>query len=119
MRIIELLESKQDELDPEKNKYGLDFDLSEDVVYFMNNDDDTYRRHVYPTIVKCMKQMKDMSQLKPSIFKTATLESYKNYIKKFPQIRELPDSLDEELTNEICDKLHEEFCKYADEGKYK
>lgn len=119
MRIIDLLESTKNELEPEKDKYGLDYDLSEDVVYFMNNDDDTYRRHVYPTIVKCLRQLEHKKQSKPSIFKTAALESYKNYIRKFPEIRELPDTLDEELTKSICDKLHEEFCKHSEEGKYK
>lgn len=122
MRIIELLEGKHfNDADfvkrnPEGNE--LDYDLVEDLTFFMNNDDDTYRRHVYPSIAKCISQARGKEKTDPSIFKTAALEGYKNYLKEFP-IRELPDSLDTKLCEKVCKKLHDDFKKHFTDGKYK
>ena len=124
MRIQELLENQKfSDLDKLVDKTddqhdGLDFDLIEDLVFFMNNDDDAYRRHVYPSIVKCVNSIKQKSPTKPSMFKLAALECYKSYSKKFP-VRGLPTSLEEKQVQEICEKFHEEVCKHASEGKYK
>jgi len=106
MRITELLEGKNfDDLQFVKHKEDggreVDFDVPEDLVFFMNHDDDVFRRIVYPTVAKCIDRI-DANQ----------------YIKKYP-IRELPDSIDEETCNEACEKMHEEICKNHSEGKYK
>lgn len=120
MKINELLESLEfngsDYVKEINGGKELDFDLVEDLVYFMNNDDDTYRRHVYPSIVKCIHGIEKKKQVNPLLFKSAALESYKNYRNKFP-ISELPSTLDEKLTNEVCVKIHEEVCKHIEEGK--
>ena len=58
MRINELLEAKKfDDSDFVKDTEGnreIDYDLTEDLVFFMNNDDEVYRRHLYPSISKCL-----------------------------------------------------------------
>lgn len=122
MRIRELLEGKLfkdlDFIKQEESGRSIDYDLAEDLAYFMHNDDDTYRRHTFPTIVKCLEVLKSKKSTKPSMFKSAVEESYKNYLKKFP-IRELPDALDKEMFEEVCSKLHDDFCKDEEEGKYK
>lgn len=116
MRIQELLESNNFTLS-EKDNFGLDFDLVEDMTFFMQNDDDAYRRNVYPSVVRCIKKIKNGNTVHPSIFEDAAIECYKDYIKKYP-IRQLPDALDEELTNGICEKFYQELCKNIEEGKY-
>lgn len=122
MRIRELLEGKRfNDLDfVQKSEDGeeINFDICEDLVYFMNHDDDVYRRHVYPSISKCIDRVKSNREINPSIFKNAVEEGYKNYIKKFP-VRHLPNNLDEQLFGEVCKKMHEDFCKHYDDGKYK
>lgn len=122
MRIVELLEGKNfkdlDFVKQDGDKREIDFDLAEDLIYFMNNNDDVYRRHVYPSIAKCVESYKKKKGTKPNIFKSAVLDSYNSYIREFP-IRELPQSLDEKLCQEICSKMHEEVCKGIEEGKYK
>lgn len=122
MRITELLESKQlEEMEwvrKEGDKSVIDFDLPSDLIFFMNNDDDTYRRHVYPKIHKCIESHNAKRKTTPSLFADAVKESYKNYIRKFP-IRELPNELDEKLIKETCDKMHEEVCQHISDGKYK
>lgn len=122
MRIRELLEGKKfndlDWVKLDSDKPELNYDLSEDLVYFMNNDDDVYRRHVYPIVSRCVDRIKENRKTNHSIFKSAVEESYKEYVRKFP-IRQLPDSIEEDVCNEVCEKIHEEFCKNYNEGKYK
>jgi hypothetical protein len=121
MRINELLESVDINLDhrneQDKDKKDLDFDLVEDLVYFLNNDDDTYRRDTHSAIEKCLGRIKENKPTHPSIFKVAALRGYKNYINKY-DLPKLPDSLDEDVCEEVCKKMHEDTCKHAEEGKY-
>ena len=122
MRIRELLEGKKfndlEFVNQGEDGTGINYDLVEDLAFFMHNDDDIYRRHVYPSVAKCIDGMKSKKQINPAIFKLAVEESYRNYIKKFP-IKQLPASLDEEQCLEVCKKLHDDFCKDYDDGKYK
>jgi hypothetical protein len=122
MRIQELLEGKKfNDLDFVKHTSEgreIDFDLAEDLIHFMNHDDDVYRRHTYPAIAKCLDRISGKKSTKTSIFKDAVEESYKIYAKRFP-IRELPDNLDGKMCEEVCDKIHEELLKHIEDGKYK
>lgn len=119
MRIKDLFEGSSQKfkefVDP---KEGLLFDLAEDLIYFMNHDDDTYRTHVYPTLVKCLTNMKNSKEVNPAMFKETAISSYKNYCQQFP-IKELPQDLDDKILKEVCDKFYEEICKHKEEGKYK
>jgi hypothetical protein len=122
MRIRELLEGKKfndlEFIKQGEDGAGINYDLVEDLTFFMQNDDETYRRNVFPSIMKCIDHIKSKKQINPSIFEKAVEDSYKNYIRKFP-IRQLPDSLEEEIFSEVCKKLHNDFSKDFDEGKYK
>lgn len=124
MRIRELLENRDfKDLDnmfkPEGDEDdGIGYDLLEDLAFFMNNDDDAYRRHFYPSIVKCIHLVKNKQKTTPSLFHEAVKESYKEYLKKFPK-RELPDELDEKMFKEACEKIHEEVRNHISDGKYK
>lgn len=122
MRIIELLEGKNfndlDFVKQDTDKREIDYDLAEDLVFFMNNNDDVYRRHVYPSIAKCIESYKGKKKTTPSLFKSAVINSYESYLKEFP-IRELPEKLDSGMCEEICSKMHEEVCQYIQDGKYK
>ncbi len=122
MRIRELLENKNikdlEFVRKEGDNTVLDFDLIEDVTFFLNNDDNIYRKFVFPAVQKCVEGNKKRLKTSPNIFKQAALEGYKAYLKKFP-IRELPTELDEELCNEICGKMHEDICNDISKGSYK
>lgn len=115
MRIIELFENADfDEKMYVNTSDGLiDYDLAEDLVFFMNNNDDVYRSTVYPAVIKCLETLKQKKSAKPSIFKQAAVECYKTYQQKFP-IRSLPETLDEALCNEVCKKMFDEICKSED-----
>lgn len=117
MRINELFESSdqfKEFVDPESES-GLAYDLAEDVVFFMNNDDDTYRQHVFPSVIEFLEMMKHNQKTSPAMFKNAAINSYKNYYSKFP-IRELPVELNGQLAEAVCKKFYEELCRYHTEG---
>jgi exoribonuclease II len=122
MRIRELLEGKKfndlDFVKQDEEGTSIDYDLVEDLAFFMQNDDDVYRRQVFPSIVRCVDSMKAKKSFNPNIFKSAVEESYKSYLKKF-SIRQLPNALDKEVCLEVCEKLHDDFRKDYEAGKYK
>jgi hypothetical protein len=122
MRIQELLEGKffndLDFVKSGENGRELDYDITEDIAYFMQHDNDAYRRHTHPAIMHCVDRMKRHVKPKADIFAPAIEECYKMYVKQFP-IRELPHNLDEETIKQICDKIHEEVLQHIGDGKYK
>jgi hypothetical protein len=122
MRIRELLESKffKDDDFVTKTEEGreINFDLIEDLVHYMNTDDNVYRRHTYPGIAKCLDITERKKKPAAKIFKSAVEEGYKSYIREFP-IRELPNSIDEKTCEEVCNKLREVVCQDIANGKYK
>jgi len=121
MRIRELLEGKKfndlDFVKKDGDKEDIDYDLTEDLVYYMNNDDDVYRRHVYPSVANCIDRLESNQKTNPSIFTNAVKESYKNYIRKFP-VRHLPQDIDEEVCKEACEKMHEKICQSHSDSKF-
>ena len=122
MRIRELLENKlfkdADYVKHTGEKREIDFDLCEDLTYFMNHDDDVYRRHLFPAVARLIDAHKAKKELSPSIFKPAVQKSYKIYISKFP-IRELPDEIEDAVCEEVCSKMHEDISQHISDGKYK
>ena len=122
MRINELLENTLfndlDFVSPKEDGREINYDLPDDLIHFMHNDDNVYRRHVYPAISKCVDRVKADRATHPNMFKVPVETSYKLYIKKFP-IRELPDDLEEEVCKKVCKKIHDDTCKHVADGKYK
>lgn len=122
MRIKDLLEGQQfndlDWVKKDGEKSEPNFDVAEDLIFFMNNDDDVYRRHVYPKIAHCIHKMESKKETSPDIFKPAVIECYKLYLKKYP-IRELPIDMDEDLCKQTCKKIHEEVNQHISDGRYK
>ena len=122
MRIRELLENKlfkgEDFVTSTQAGSEINYDLAEDLIHYLNNDDDVYRRHLFPSITKCIDIVERKKKPAASIFKLAVEEGYKKYIKDYP-IRELPETIDAEVCENICNKLREEVCKDISEGKYK
>jgi hypothetical protein len=122
MRIRELLEGRDFDDTPfvkhTADKREIDYDLTDDLIHFMHNDDHVYRRHLYPTILDCVDQLKVKKPVKTGLFKNAVEESYKTYVNKYP-IKELPTRLDEKTCEDICKKLKEDILKHIEDGVYK
>lgn len=121
MRIRELFENTHfkdtDYVEDTDNGRQINYDLKEDLIHFMNNDDSVYRRHFYPAISKCINQINSDKKVNPGIFKSAVEMCYEAYTEKFP-IRELPRSLDLDTCKDICKSIYEEVRKHIDDGKY-
>lgn len=122
MRINELLESTffrhEDFVEPEEDgKKKINFDLADDLVFFMENDDAVHRRFVFPAIADFVQLKKNNGSPKPTIFKPAAERSYKAYIKEFP-LRELPDEIDEDVCKQVCEKLYDEISQQIEKGRH-
>jgi hypothetical protein len=123
MRIIELLEGNNfkdlDFVKPvgDEGNREINFDLIEDLLFFMNNDDEAYRRHLHPAISNCMERVEAKKKTSPKMFEKAIRACYTMYNNQYP-IREIPDTLDEKVCKEACEKLHEEVSQHIKDGKY-
>jgi len=122
MRIQDLLEGKNfDDLEFVKqdgDKKEISYDLPDDLIHFMHNDDHAYRRHLFPAIARCMDQMSSKKPTNMNVFKPAVMHSFKLYADKFP-IKELPNELDEKMCERICNKMHDDVIKDIKDGVYK
>lgn len=121
MRIIELLEGsnfdQSDFIEQYGDKKEINYDLIEDLIYYMNNNDNVYRYHLYPAIVKCVNALKSKTPITSDIFTKAVVQGYNNYIDEYP-IRELPGKLDRKLCKKICNKIFDQTKDDISQGKY-
>lgn len=112
MRIRELFENKYfnpvqyvSEVGDNKDN-EINYDLVEDLFYFINNDDDIYRKKLYPIIAFFLEKRKVNKVPPAKIFARMVEESYDEYKKQFP-IKELPKDLSQEMNTKICEKLYD------------
>jgi hypothetical protein len=121
MRITDLLENahfKSEEfIKQTEDGNEIDFDLAEDLVFFLNNDDDAYRRHLLPAVHKFIDKQKADEEPKYTIFKTAVAEGYKRYAKQYP-MRELPNDIDKKTWKTACKQLFDQISKDMEDGSY-
>ncbi len=108
MRIRELFEVKKFK----ENEYvdigdhKINYDLVDDMVCFMNNDDGVYRKNLYPIISNFKKGDSNNAQkLKPAV-----IDAYETYVEKYP-IKKLPSTLNNETCKKICEKFYDEITK--------
>ncbi len=94
------------------------FDLNEDLIHFMHNNDDFYRRQFFPVINMCRKQFDQGSSFSHRVFKPVVVKAYKMYKDEFP-LRELRDELEDERIEEIAKSIYESELKNMREGSYK
>lgn len=121
MRITDLLENahfKSEEFIKQTDEGNeIDFDLADDLVFFLNNDDDAYRRHLLPAVHKFIDKQKAGEEIKCTIFKTAVADGYKLYTKQYP-IRELPNDIDKKVWKTACKQLFDNISKDMEDGHY-
>ncbi len=104
MRIRELVENIDIDLHfNNKKDEDLGFDISDDLLFYMKNNDDVYRRHVYPQLVK-HKHSLQHGKADRMLFGSAVHEAYKSYTKEFP-IRKLPETLPNDVHEKVCLEL--------------
>jgi hypothetical protein len=121
MRITDLLENahfKSEEFIKQSEEGNeINYDLVDDLIFYLNNDDDVYRQCLLPAVHKFIDLQKKDEEPKYTIFKSAVAKGYKQYIKKYP-IRELPSSLDPKVWRAVCKKLFDDISKDMEDGHY-
>lgn len=121
MRIKELFENayfkSEDFTKQTDNGSEIDFDLADDLVYFLNNDDDTYRRCLLPAVYKFIDLKKADKEPKYTIFKSAVAKGYERYTDKYP-MRELPSEIDKKSWKAACKQLFDQISKDMEDGEY-
>ena len=104
-------------LDSDKKK--LDFDLADDLTFFMRNDPSFYRTSYFPLVSKFTNRCRKDSTPGPAFFKNIVTDAYKKYKEKF-QVEALEEELSIDMLKEICTKIHkEEFEDFKKEQTYK
>jgi hypothetical protein len=105
MKIFELFSS-----DNKNNK--IDFDLADDVIYFMNNDPNFYRKQYFPFLTKFQNHCDQGKQVSPKAFLPIVKRASEEYQKRFP-IQGIEEAINDGQLQEICEKLHsQELANY-------
>jgi hypothetical protein len=94
------------------------YDVADDLVFFMNNDDAVYRKYTMPIIAACIKLLKAKKRANISVFKDSIVKSYNIYSKQYP-IRELPNELDDDTIIDTAKLLYKEIKTDIQNGLYK
>jgi hypothetical protein len=121
MRINELLENahfKSEQFTKQTEKGSeIDFDLVDDLLHYLHNNDEVYRRHLHPTILKCKDKIKDGKDVSFKMFKPTIEKAYKCYLTDYP-IRELPDDIDIKICKKVCKQLFKDVSDNIKDGTY-
>jgi hypothetical protein len=97
----------------------LDFDLSDDLVFYMRSDPEFYRTKYFPLVSKFSSICNKNSAPGPVFFQDIVTDAYSKYKEKF-QLKELEDKLSVDMLKEICTKIHkEEFEDFKKEQERK
>lgn len=97
----------------------LDFDLQDDLIFFMNNDPEFYRSQYYPFLNKFKHHCHAGRAVTPKAFEGLVKKAYDTYKTKFP-LPELDENLEGRELEEICEKLqNQEQKNFEDEVQKK
>lgn len=90
----------------------IDFDLVDDVIYFMNNDPEFYRKEYFPFLTKFQHHCDKGNQVSPKAFFPVVSRAVDQYKTKFP-VDGLEEAMNENQISEICEKLQsQELANY-------
>lgn len=125
MKITELFNNPKEPIDAllgtekdheEKDKESK-FDLDDDLIFYMHNNDDFYRRNLFPVLKVCKNKFDHGGGFSHRMFKPIVARAYESYRKEFP-LRELEDSLEEEQCEAIARKIYNTELGNMKDGKY-
>ena len=71
----------------------VDYDMHDDLMYFMNADPEFYRHTYYPFQHKVYAHCDKDKEVSPKAFKNIVIKAFEEYKKKFP-IKELSENLE-------------------------
>lgn len=118
MRISELFENASfDEnkfIKNNKEKQELDFDLVDDLIFFVNHDDEIFRKYTYAAIEKL--KLVGKKERSPSIFKDTIKNGYEKYIKLYP-ICSLSNKIKDDVLKKACRTMYDTILQQVISGE--
>lgn len=94
-----------------------EFDLNDDLIFFINNDPEFYRKDYYPFIRKFKNHCARDKEVSPSAFVPIVKKAFGHYQNTFP-VQGLESKLAADDLQQICEKLHgQEMEHYHNEKK--
>lgn len=102
----------------DNKKKDLGYDLKDDVIFFMNNDPEFYRKRYFPAMLKFDQYCKEGKNVSPKGFERLVKEAYAVYQNKFP-VEGLETTLKDNMCEEICEEIHKRESKNCQDGAYK
>lgn len=96
------------ELNAKFDANNTEFDVADDIVFFMNTDADIFRRNLYPAKVKYKVELKKNREGADRVLCDAIQKSYKTYLEKF-NLKTLPSTIDKDVLTNACSKLKEQI----------
>jgi len=94
-----------------------DFDLKDDLIFFMNTEPNFYRKAYYPTMCTFKEYHDKGKNINPLSFKTLVEKAYKEYKKEFP-VEGLENDISKEICEEICAEIHKIELENIKQGHY-
>lgn len=94
-----------------------EYDIVEDLIFFMNNDPGFYRHEYFPSVMKFRDCNKSGIKFESDKFKPMVEKAYKAYYRKFP-VKNLKDKIENETIDEVCSKIYETELENIKQGHY-
>ena len=101
----------------DESAFQPDFDIKDDLKFYMNNDPEFYRSDYHPFILSYKKGIDGGKKYSPKVFSALINRAYESYKNKF-NVPNLPVELDEVMIEELCEELFNEEQRNFDEGHY-
>lgn len=92
-----------------------EFDLIDDIIFFINNDPEFYRTTYFPLVSKFTDELKKNRVPSADAFKSVSEKAYDAYKAKF-KVKDLPDNLSPDELKDTCIKLHTQEVKHFKES---
>jgi hypothetical protein len=94
-----------------------EYDVAEDLIFFMNNDPMFYRQNYYPSMLKFMDCNKSGKPFESSSLRPMVKKAYEMYFHRFP-VKNLQKEIDSELLDGVCSKIYETELENIKTGHY-
>ena len=94
-----------------------DFDVKEDLIFYMNNQPEFYRKHYYPAMCQFREYYEKDIKISPRAFGKLVERAYKMYISEFP-LQGLNETLDKDIFEEVCSEIHKIELENVKAGHY-
>lgn len=97
---------------------GMDFDVCDDIVVYMRNDPEFYRKHYYPTLAKMCDAYRKDNKIQKESLKTLVSTAIPMYMKKFKIDRKPSDVFTNEDCQNIAEMIFDEEAEEIRNGEY-